>query len=83
MNIFLLQGLLGVLNLPASYVALFVLNQLGRRRGQVLFMPLVGISIFAIVYVPQGEKCAQNEKEIFFSFSQNFAGHTFIKLEDF
>ncbi|XP_073903957.1 organic anion transporter 7-like isoform X2 [Castor canadensis] len=53
MNIFLLQGLLGVLNLPASYVALFVLNQLGRRRGQVLFMPLVGISIFAIVYVPQ------------------------------
>uniref|UniRef100_A0A8C0WHF8 Major facilitator superfamily (MFS) profile domain-containing protein n=1 Tax=Castor canadensis TaxID=51338 RepID=A0A8C0WHF8_CASCN len=53
MNIFLLHGLLGVLSLPANYVALFAMNWLGRRKGQLLFMSLVGISIFAIIFVPQ------------------------------
>jgi hypothetical protein len=73
-NVFLLQGLFGVLTLPANYVAFFAMNRLGRRISQLLFMSLVGIFILTIIFVPQGKELVQ-------CFSQNFSSHTYIKSE--
>ncbi|XP_048216674.1 solute carrier family 22 member 9-like [Perognathus longimembris pacificus] len=52
-NIFLLQILLGVLSVPTNYVTFIVLNHLGRRISQFLFMFFLGIFILTIMFVPQ------------------------------
>ncbi|XP_040837793.1 solute carrier family 22 member 9-like isoform X1 [Ochotona curzoniae] len=52
-NVFLFQVLFGAVTLPANYVALLLLNHLGRRISQLLLMVLVGICILALIFVPQ------------------------------
>lgn len=55
-NVFLFQVLFGAVTLPANYVALLLLNHLGRRISQLLLMVLVGICILALIFVPQGKQ---------------------------
>ncbi|XP_070313618.1 solute carrier family 22 member 10-like [Odocoileus virginianus] len=52
-NIFLFQVIFGALTISARCLALLVLNHMGRRLTQMLFMFLVGLSILANMFVPQ------------------------------
>ncbi|XP_004451456.1 organic anion transporter 7-like isoform X2 [Dasypus novemcinctus] len=52
-NIFLFQVLFGAGSFPANFLALWVLNLLGRRVSQALFMFLTGLCILPIPFVPQ------------------------------
>ncbi|XP_057583437.1 solute carrier family 22 member 10-like [Hippopotamus amphibius kiboko] len=52
-NIFLFQVIFGGLTASARCLALLVLNYMGRRPTQMLFMFLVGLSILANTFVPQ------------------------------
>ncbi|XP_004264296.1 solute carrier family 22 member 10 [Orcinus orca] len=52
-NIFLFQVIFGVLTALARCLALLVLNYMGRRPTQMLFMFLVGLSILTNTFVPQ------------------------------
>ncbi|KAL1787307.1 solute carrier family 22 member 9-like [Sigmodon hispidus] len=52
-NVFLLQCLLGIVTIPTSLLGPFLLNHMGRRRSQLFIMSLFGISILAIIFVPQ------------------------------
>ncbi|XP_037373631.2 organic anion transporter 7-like [Talpa occidentalis] len=52
-HIFLVQVLFGGVSLPANYIALLILNCLGRRLSQALFMFLEGVSILSMIFVPQ------------------------------
>ncbi|XP_043307891.1 solute carrier family 22 member 10-like isoform X2 [Cervus canadensis] len=52
-NIFLSQVIFGALTISARCLALLVLNHMGRRLTQMLFMFLVGLSILANMFVPQ------------------------------
>ena len=55
-NIFLFQVIFGALTTLARCLALVVLNYKGRRPTQMLFLFLVGLSILANTFVPQGER---------------------------
>ncbi|KAM9080353.1 solute carrier family 22 member 10-like isoform 2-T2 [Megaptera novaeangliae] len=52
-NIFLFQVIFGALTALARCLALLVLNYMGRRPTQMLFMFLVGLSILTNTFVPQ------------------------------
>ncbi|XP_029390618.1 solute carrier family 22 member 19-like [Mus pahari] len=52
-NVFLLQCLSGTITIPASFVGIFLVNHLGRRISQLFIICLIGISILAIIFVPQ------------------------------
>ncbi|XP_012581199.1 PREDICTED: solute carrier family 22 member 9-like [Condylura cristata] len=52
-HLFLVQLLFGAVAFPANHIALLILNCLGRRLGQALFMFLQGVSILGIIFVPQ------------------------------
>nr|XP_042116185.1 solute carrier family 22 member 19-like isoform X3 [Peromyscus maniculatus bairdii] len=52
-NVFLLQCLLGVITIPANLLGIFLLNHMGRRMSQLFTISLLGISILAIIFVPQ------------------------------
>ncbi|GAB1302136.1 Solute carrier family 22 member 19 [Apodemus speciosus] len=52
-NVFLLQCLYGVVSIPANAFGNFSMNYMGRRITQLIFMSVIGISILAIVFLPQ------------------------------
>ncbi|XP_069874013.1 organic anion transporter 7-like isoform X3 [Dipodomys merriami] len=52
-NTFLLQILFGAQSIPANCITLIVLNHLGRRISQFLFMSFMGTFILATALVPQ------------------------------
>ncbi|XP_052569171.1 solute carrier family 22 member 19-like [Peromyscus californicus insignis] len=52
-NVFLLQCLLGVITIPANLLGIFLLNHMGRRMSQLFTISLLGISILAIIFVPE------------------------------
>ncbi|XP_028627052.1 solute carrier family 22 member 19 [Grammomys surdaster] len=52
-NVFLLQCLYGVVSIPANVLGNFSVNYMGRRITQLIFMSVMGISILAIVILPQ------------------------------
>ncbi|XP_036060318.1 solute carrier family 22 member 19-like isoform X1 [Onychomys torridus] len=52
-NVFLVQCLLGVITIPANLLGIFLLNYMGRRMSQLFTISLLGISILAIIFVPQ------------------------------
>nr|XP_027800452.1 solute carrier family 22 member 9-like [Marmota flaviventris] len=51
-NVFLVQVLLGVVNLPANWVSLWALKHRGRRISIFFFMSMMGITFLAITFVP-------------------------------
>ncbi|XP_060032372.1 organic anion transporter 7-like [Erinaceus europaeus] len=55
-NVFLIQALFGIVAFPGNYAVLFTLNHLGRRISLLSFSFLLGISILATIFVPQGKK---------------------------
>ncbi|XP_006526877.1 solute carrier family 22 member 19 isoform X1 [Mus musculus] len=52
-NVFLLQCLYGVVCIPANVLGNFSMNYMGRRMTQLIFMSVLGISILAVVFLPQ------------------------------
>nr|XP_034375281.1 solute carrier family 22 member 19-like isoform X2 [Arvicanthis niloticus] len=52
-NVFLLQCLFGTISIPANFFGFFLVNHLGRRISQLFIIFLFGISILAIIFVPQ------------------------------
>ncbi|XP_034367064.1 solute carrier family 22 member 19 [Arvicanthis niloticus] len=52
-NVFLLQCLSGTVSIPANVLGNFSVNYMGRRLTQLIFMSVMGISILAIVILPQ------------------------------
>ncbi|XP_004682751.1 PREDICTED: solute carrier family 22 member 9-like isoform X1 [Condylura cristata] len=52
-NVFLFQVLFGVVNLPSNYVALLVLNHLGRRLSQILLTSLLGLALLTTTFLPE------------------------------
>lgn len=54
-NIFLLQVLVGVVDLPVKIGGLLLLGRLGRRLCQASSLVLPGLSILANILVPHGE----------------------------
>lgn len=54
-NIFLLQVLIGVVDLPVKIGGLLLLDRLGRRLCQASSLVLPGLSILANILVPHGE----------------------------
>ena len=54
-NIFLLQVLVGVVDLPVKIGGLLLLDRLGRRLCQASSLVLPGLSILANILVPHGE----------------------------
>lgn len=73
-NVFLLQCLLGVITIPANLLGIFLLNHMGRRMSQLFTISLLGISILAIIFVPQGEERTQGEQRLSFSLSSGLLG---------
>jgi OCT family organic anion/cation transporter-like MFS transporter 9/10/19/24/25 len=61
-NVFLLQCLYGVVCIPANVLGNFSMNYMGRRMTQLIFMSVLGISILAVVFLPQGEKRTQDKQ---------------------
>lgn len=55
-NIFLLQALIGVVDIPAKICTLLLLSRLGRRPMQVASLVLAGLCILANMLVPHGER---------------------------
>ncbi|XP_060242044.1 solute carrier family 22 member 19-like [Meriones unguiculatus] len=52
-NVFLLQCLFGTISIPANLLGIVLVNHMGRRTSQPFIMSLFGISLLAIVFVPQ------------------------------
>lgn len=61
-NVFLLQGLFGIVAIPANLLGMVLLNHMGRRISQLLILSLFGVSILATKFVPQGEERTQGEQ---------------------
>ena len=67
-NIFLFQVIFEALTISVRCLALLVLNYMGCRLTQMLLMFLVGLSILANMFVPQGERILEfGEREVSFS----------------
>lgn len=54
-SIYLIQVILGAVDLPAKLVGFLVINSLGRRPAQMASLLLAGICILVNGVVPQGE----------------------------
>ncbi|XP_059104587.1 solute carrier family 22 member 19-like [Peromyscus eremicus] len=52
-NVFLMQCLSAAMSIPACVAAMFLLNHIGRRISQLFLSSLFGITILAIVFVPE------------------------------
>lgn len=52
-NVFLLPCLFGVVCIPANVLGNFSMNYMGRRITQLIFMFVAGISILALVFLPE------------------------------
>lgn len=61
-NVFLLQCLFGTISIPANLLGIVLVNHMGRRTSQPFIMSLFGISLLAIVFVPQGEEKIRGEQ---------------------
>lgn len=55
-NIFLLQALIGVVDIPAKIGTLLLLSHLGRRPTQAVSLVLSGLCILANMLVPYGKQ---------------------------
>uniref|UniRef100_A0A287AXB5 Major facilitator superfamily (MFS) profile domain-containing protein n=1 Tax=Sus scrofa TaxID=9823 RepID=A0A287AXB5_PIG len=55
-NIFLFQVIFGILTASVRFAALLFLSHMDRRPTVMLFMCLLGLSILANMFVPQGER---------------------------
>lgn len=58
-NIFLLQALIGVVDIPAKIGTLLLLSRLGRRPTQAVSLVLSGLCILANTLVPYGKQGAR------------------------
>lgn len=54
-NIFLLQCLIGVVDVPAKIITLVLLRRVGRKPTQAGALVLAGLCILANTLVPRGE----------------------------
>ncbi|CAH6793669.1 solute carrier family 22 member 19 [Phodopus roborovskii] len=52
-NVFLLQCLYGVISIPANVLGNFLMNHMGRRITQLIFLSLLGIFILSTIFLPQ------------------------------
>uniref|UniRef100_A0A8D2DVY8 Major facilitator superfamily (MFS) profile domain-containing protein n=1 Tax=Sciurus vulgaris TaxID=55149 RepID=A0A8D2DVY8_SCIVU len=52
-NVFLVQILIGAVNIPTNYVSIWTLNHKGRRISLFFFASMVGIIFMTIVLVPE------------------------------
>lgn len=62
-NVFLLQGLVGVVDVPTKMVTLLLLARAGRRPTQALWLVLAGLCILANMVVPTGEHWPRQEQQ--------------------
>lgn len=58
-NVFLLQGLFGIVAIPANLLGMVLLNHMGRRISQLLILSLFGVSVLATKFVPQEMQIAR------------------------
>ena len=64
-NIFLFQVIFGALTISVRCLALYPLNNVGRRPTQMFFMFLVGLSILINMFVPQGAEVVSGSPKSF------------------
>ena len=84
-NIFMFQILFGIVTIPANCAALLALNQLGRRKTQMLFLFLLAVSTLAITWVSEGKKRPNSQERkclLCPQFSQVCTGHTYFEQEE-
>ena len=74
-NIFLFQVIFGALTISVRCLALYPLNNVGRRPTQMFFMFLVGLSILINMFVPQGERRLEfGERKCLFQTTMDCVG---------
>ena len=72
-NIFLFQVIFGALTISVRCLALYPLNNVGRRPTEIFFLFLVGLSILINMFVPQGERRLEfGERKCLFRFVISF-----------
>lgn len=55
-NIYILQIIFGVADIPAKFITILSINYLGRRITQGFLLLLAGGTIFALIFVSPGER---------------------------